>query len=215
MSLHNFQNRIKAVILSCLSMSREQTIVLYQPMLQAIALKIVGSLHDAEDIVQDTFLKYLTIDASKVQNTKAYLIKSVTNNCLNHINSIKQKKKEYLDSIKLPEFIDRIDLSHLDIKQEFETAVTTLHKKLEPLERSIFILRECFDYEYDELQDIFDKKKNHCRQLFCRAKQKLSDSSSKLNINKDIFKGNLFDTFKNAFSKDQMDEFIDHLKSSH
>ncbi len=195
-------------------MSREQTIALYQPMLQAIAMKIVGSMHDAEDIVQDTFLKYLTIDGNKINNTKAYLIKSVTNNCLNHINSLKQKKKEYLESIKLPEFMEKIDLSHLDIKHEFEVAVATLHKKLEPLERAVFILRECFDYEYDELQEILDKKKDHCRQLFCRAKQKLSQSSPKINIHVDLFKGGMFDTFKNAFSKGQMNEFIDHLKSN-
>ena len=195
-------------------MDREQTIVIYQPILHAIALKIVGCMHDAEDIVQDTFLKYLTIDVSKIQNTKAYLIKSVTNNCLNHLNSIKQKKKEYLESIRLPEFIEKIDLSHLDIKHEVDAALTVLHKKLEPLERSIFILRECFDYEYDELQVIFDKKKDHCRQLVCRAKQKLSDKSIKINTQIDSIKSNFIENLKNAFSKGQISDMIDQLKQN-
>jgi len=202
-------------VISCThKMSGEQTIALYQPMLQAIAVKIVGSIHDAEDIVQDTFLKYLTIDKSKIQNSKAYLIKSVTNNCLNHINSFKQKKKEYLESIKLPEFIEKIDLSHLDIKHDIDAAMEVLHKKLEPLERSIFILRECFDFEYDELQEIFDKKKDHCRQLVCRAKTKLSDKSFKFNTQIPSLKGSFLDTLKNAFSKGQLTELVEHLKSN-
>jgi len=183
-------------------------------MLQAIALKIVGSIHDAEDIVQDTFLKYLTIDKSKIQNSKAYLIKAVTNNCLNHINSIKQKKKEYLESIKLPDFIEKIDLSHLDLKHELEVAVQVLYKKLEPLERSVFILRECFDFDYDEIQEIFDKKKDHCRQMVCRAKQKLSDHSTKFNLQIDSLKGNISETFRNAFTKGQLADLIEHFKTA-
>ncbi|MEQ8550710.1 MAG: sigma-70 family RNA polymerase sigma factor [Cyclobacteriaceae bacterium] len=151
----------------------------YQPMLQAIAFRMVGCMHDAEDIVQDTFLKYLTIDQSKIENTKAYLIKSVTNNCLNHLNSFKQKKKDYLESVKLPELFEKIDFSHLDLKHEINVAMEILHKKLGPLERGLFLLREGFDFEYDELQKIFDKKKDHCRQLVSRAKDKLAKETEK------------------------------------
>lgn len=150
------------------------TIVLYQPLLQSIAFRMLGCMQDAEDMVQDTFLKYLSVDTEKIQNTKAYLIRSVTNNCLNHINSLKQKKKEYLDSVKLPELFEKIDFSHLDFKQEIDAAMTVLHKKLGPLERGLFLLREGFDFDYDELQEIFNKKKEHCRQLVCRAKEKLN-----------------------------------------
>jgi len=160
-------------------MNATSVISQYQPMLQAIAFRMVGCMHDAEDIVQDTFLKYLTIDQSKIENTKAYLIKSVTNNCLNHLNSFKQKKKDYLESVKLPELFEKIDFSHLDLKHEINVAMEILHKKLGPLERGLFLLREGFDFEYDELQKIFDKKKDHCRQLVSRAKDKLAKETEK------------------------------------
>mgnify|MGYP001460780501 FL=1 len=102
------------------------------------------------------------------------MVKSVTNNCLNHLNSLKEKKKDYLESVKLPDLFEKIDFSHLDLKQELNSALNVLHKKLGPLERGLFVLREGFDFDYDELQHIFNKKKDHCRQLVCRAKEKLS-----------------------------------------
>ncbi|MEL7147559.1 MAG: sigma factor, partial [Bacteroidota bacterium] len=70
-------------------MDQAKAITLYQPLLTSIAYKIVGSLQDAEDIVQDTFLKWLTIDQQKIDNTKAYLVRAVTNNALNHLKSFK------------------------------------------------------------------------------------------------------------------------------
>ncbi len=180
-------------------------------MLQALAYRMVGCMHDAEDIVQDTFLKYLTIDQSKIENTKAYLIKSVTNNCLNHLNSFKQKKKDYLESVKMPDLFEKIDFSHMDIKHEISAAMQVLHKKLGPLERGIFLLREGFDFEYDELQKIFDKKKDHCRQLVSRAKEKLAKETER-------FSASTFDVEKyleaiNKASKEgNFDDLMDQIR---
>ena len=77
-------------------MSQDQDIAHYQPLLHAIAYKIVRCKADAEDIVQETFLKWLTLGPGRVENTKAYLITAVKNNCLNHINSLRHKKEELL-----------------------------------------------------------------------------------------------------------------------
>ena len=74
-------------------MNHAQAISLYTPTLQAIAYNLVRCKADAEDIVQETFLKWLTIDSEKIQNTKAYLIRAVTNNCLSHINSLRKKNE--------------------------------------------------------------------------------------------------------------------------
>ncbi|MFY0601358.1 MAG: sigma-70 family RNA polymerase sigma factor [Cyclobacteriaceae bacterium] len=181
----------------------------YQPMLQALATRMVGCMHDAEDIVQDTFLKYLSIDTSKIENTKAYLIKSVTNNCLNHINSIKEKKKDYLESIKIPDLFEKIDFSHLDIKLELNSALEVLHKKLGPLERGLFLLREGFDFEYDELQEIFNKKKDHCRQLVCRAKDKLSKETERFSFSFDM--DAYFQAINKASQQGDFDELMDRI----
>jgi len=163
--------------------TQAQTIALYHPMLHGIALRIVKCRADAEDIVQDTFLKWLSIEKEKIQNTKAYLIKSVTNNCLNHLQALKRKKEEYLDQI--PELITKfkeLDLSQIDLNIDMQAALKVIHNKLEPLERAVFVLREVFNFDYEALQDVLEKKKDHCRQLFSRAKKKLDDESPKINF---------------------------------
>lgn len=163
-----------------LKMNPAQTISLYQPMLQAIAYNLVRCKADAEDIVQETFLKWLSAEQEKIKNTKAYLVKAVTNNCLNHIQALKRKKEEYLDSFQLPEFFTRIkesNFTHIDLEIHLSNAMKVLHAKLEPLERAVYLLKEVFDFDYETLQTTLDKKKDHCRQLLSRAKKKLSDES--------------------------------------
>lgn len=193
-------------------MDQTQTISLYQPLLYRLAVRMVGSLQDAEDIVQDTFLKWLTIDQEKIQNTKAYLITSVTNSCINHLNTLKRKKKECLDAINPSELIERYDWAHIDLEHELSTALAVIHKKLEPVEKAVYLLREVFNFDYEELQDIVSRKKDNCRQLFSRAKEKLSIDTSKLNFDMSN-SSQLFESFKKACSMGGAAELIDNLKS--
>jgi RNA polymerase sigma factor (sigma-70 family) len=165
--------------------NNDQTIALYQPLLHTIAMNILKCKADAEDIVQDTFLKWLSTERTHIQNTKAYLIKSVTNNALSHLSSLKKKKVHCLDSIHLPEIFTKIkesDFAHLDLEAELSKALAIVHHKLEPLEKTVYLLKEALGFEYDELQKLLDKKQDHCRQLFSRAKKKIEESKSKYSI---------------------------------
>ena len=165
-------------------MSREQTIANYQPLLQAIAYNIVRCKADAEDIVQETFLKWLSTP-NKIENTKAYLITAVKNNCLNHVSALRRKKEELFQQNNISEIFSRFkesNFAHLDFEVELAKAIKIVHAKLEPLERAVFLLKEVFEYDYEVLQLTLDKKKEHCRQLFCRAKKKLNEETSKLNF---------------------------------
>jgi RNA polymerase sigma-70 factor (ECF subfamily) len=160
-------------------MNQAQIISLYQPVLHTIAYNLVRCKEDAEDIVQETFVKWLSVDHQKIDNTKAYLIRAVTNNCLNHLNSLRRKKEEYIDNVsEMIKHFKETNLAHLDM----DTAIKVLHAKLEPLERAVYLLKEVFDFDYEELQQTFDKKKDHCRQLFFRAKKKLNEETSKIDL---------------------------------
>lgn len=194
-------------------MNHSQTIALYQPLLYAIALRMVGSLQDAEDIVQDTFVKWLTIDHEKIENTKAYLVRTVTNNCLNHLNSFKKKKNEYISNLKTSEFFEKykeFEFPRFDLENELSEALNIIHKKLEPVEKGIFLLREVFDVDYEELQQIFGKKKENCRQLFLRAKAKLNKENQQ-SKSKTKLHTQLLDNFKNACSFGNLSDFIHQL----
>lgn len=195
-------------------MSREQTITLYQPLLHAIAYNIVRCKADAEDIVQETFLRWLSLGPKKIENTKAYLVKAVRNNCLNHINALRHKKEELLNQHNIAEIISRFkeaNFAHLDLEIELAKAMKVLHTKLEPLERAVFLLKGVFDFDYEVLQETLDKKKEHCRQLFCRAKKKLSEETSKLNFELPDT-SNLIENFRKACDFGNASELINELK---
>lgn len=196
-------------------MSHSHAIVLYQPLLQAIAYNLVRCKADAEDIVQETFLRWLSTEQKKIQNTKAYLIKAVTNNCLNHLNSIKRKKTEYFESLHMPEFVNRVmetNFSKMDLDVNLKAAFKVLTTKLEPLERAVFLLKEVFDHDYDALQQLLDKKKDHCRQLLSRAKKKLNEERSNMSFEfPDTAK--LLASFKNACDFNNASDLVEALKS--
>ncbi len=169
-------------------------------MLQSIAYNLVRCKQDAEDIVQETFLKWLTIGPQKVENQKAYLITSVRNNCLNHLETLKKKREELFNNSNFTDLLGRFketNFSHLDFDVEISKALKVLQSKLEPLERAVYLLKEVFDFDYEALQLTLNKKKDHCRQLFCRAKKKLEDGTPKINFELPDASG-LLDSFRKA-----------------
>jgi RNA polymerase sigma-70 factor (ECF subfamily) len=195
--------------------NQAQAIIIYQPMMHRIAYNLLRCRADAEDVVQDTFVKWLSIDQTKIENTKAYLIKAVTNNCLKHLNALKKKKEEYWDSIQLSEILTRFkesDFAHIDFEKELSTAFKVIQAKLEPLERAAYLLKEVFDFDYESIQKVLDKKADHCRQLFSRARKKLEDKRGKINLELPDT-SNLFESFKNACNLDNVGDFVQHLKS--
>ncbi len=195
-------------------MNYAQTIALYQPTLQAIAMKILKCKADAEDIVQETFIKWLHAEQEKIQNTKAYLIKAVTNNCLNHLQALKKKKVEYIDSIHWPDFVEKLkdaEFYSVDLETKLNNAFHLLQHRLEPLERAVFILKEAFDFDYKALQELLDRKQDHCRQLFCRAKKKINFEKDRLNVAISE-KTALMKSFKESCDIGHASEFIAQVK---
>jgi RNA polymerase sigma-70 factor (ECF subfamily) len=173
---------------------------------------------DAEDIVQETFIKWLSQEQEKIQNTKAYLIKAVKNNCINHLNSIKRKRLQYMESFHWPEFIEKFrdttEFSHLDVEGEIAKAFNVLLTKLEPLERAVYVLKEVFDFDYKALQVLLDKKQDHCRQLFCRAKKKLNDEKDHFNAVFQPKKTALLESFRKACDFGQPLDLVAQLRQN-
>jgi RNA polymerase sigma-70 factor (ECF subfamily) len=204
------------VLCDVFEMTHAQTITLYQPLLHTIAYNLVRCRHDAEDIVQETFLRWLTIDQQTVQNTKAYLIKAVTNNCLSHLQTLKRKKQEYLDAARLPDVIGRwkveINTGHLDLDVRLQQALRIVQHKLEPLERAAFLLKEVFDFEYDELQQALNKKADHCRQLISRARKKISQETQNINFEWPAA-GAFFKTFQEACRRGEPTPLLEEIQA--
>ncbi|MDN4164004.1 sigma-70 family RNA polymerase sigma factor [Cytophagales bacterium LB-30] len=193
-------------------MSHAQTITLYRPLLHAIAYNMVRCKQDAEDIVQDTFLKWLSVEQSRIQNTKAYLIRSVTNSCINHLNSLKKKKEAYLEDWS--EMVNKwkdTDFLSPDLDAKLQAALSTIHHKLEPLERALYVLKEGFNVDYEALQETFGKKQEHCRQIISRARKKLNDEAVRLKAEMPD-SSQFIDNFKKACDFGHVSHLIQEFK---
>ena len=195
-------------------MSNDKAIVMYQPMLVSIAYKMVNNLMDAEDIVQDTLLKFLSSNREHIQNVKAYLIKAVTNNCINHLKKLRQNAEELIDPILHAEWLGSLDfdLNKIDLEIELSQAMKVLMQKLEPSERAVYLFREVFSFDYSEIAEIVEKKKDNCRQLFCRAQGKLQQEKERFSLNLDQHK-QTFNSFLEGCREGSFKNLMDTLKA--
>ncbi|MEO6889550.1 MAG: RNA polymerase sigma-70 factor [Ktedonobacteraceae bacterium] len=148
----------------------------YRLLLFSIAYRMLGSATDAEDIVQDTFLRWLQASGPEVQSPKAYLSTIVVRLCLDQLRSARSQREVYVGPW-LPEPIATGQMAELSEtaaqKESLSLAFLLMLEKLNPLERAIFLLREVFEYEYGEIAAIVEKSEANCRQIFHRAQQHL------------------------------------------
>ncbi|WP_224995467.1 sigma-70 family RNA polymerase sigma factor [Cesiribacter sp. SM1] len=194
-------------------MSYEAAIIQYQPLLISIAQRMVKNIMDAEDIVQDTFLKFLSQPPKVIENLKAYLVRSVINNCLNHLKQLRHSAEELLDPLLHAEWIAHFDININFVEREGEVseALKVLLQKLEPSERTVYLFREVFNYDYAEIAEIVEKKKDNCRQLFCRAQAKLQQEKVRFSFNMDQHRQTL-NTFLDSCRNGSFLELVDNLK---
>lgn len=155
----------------------------YKPLLFSLAYRMLGSVTDAEDIVQESFLALRRVGWENVSNIKAYLCKIVTNRCLDHLQS-SAKKREIYPGPWLPEPLvgqsDKIaetdDPQQVYVhKESLATAYLLLLQQLSYVERAVFLLREALQYNYDEIAEIVGKSSVNCRQIYSRAKRSLGN----------------------------------------
>ena len=183
-------------------------------LLFSIAYNMLGNVDTAEDMVQETFLKWTKVSVQDVRHAKAYLVKIITNNCINYINSSRVKRESYV-GVWLPEPLSDYSMDKENKKVEsyhtLSFGIMVLLEKLTAQERAIFILREVFAYDYSELADIFDKTEDNCRQIFKRAKQNLGKDTKRFAVDIKLHEKMLND-FMQACLEGKMDNLIVHLK---
>ncbi|MFH9615435.1 RNA polymerase sigma-70 factor [Streptomyces pratensis] len=154
--------------------------------LQAIAYRLLGSASDAEDAVQDTFLRWQATDADRIEVAEAWLTKVLTNLCLNQLTSARARRETYVGQW-LPEPLLAGDpmLGPADTAEQRESvsyAVLALMERLTPNERAVYVLREAFDYPHRKTAEILDISEAACQQIFHRAKKHVAEGRSRTEI---------------------------------
>ena len=144
----------------------------------AVAYRMLGSASDAEDVVQDAWLRYATARLSDLRSPQAYLTTIVTRLCLDRLKSARATREEYVGPwLPEPDLTDgrREPEQSLALAESVTLAFMVLLETLSPEERAVFLLREVFDHEYDEIAAMLDTTPANCRQLFHRAKQRIAE----------------------------------------
>ncbi|HEY7210415.1 MAG TPA: RNA polymerase sigma-70 factor [Bryobacteraceae bacterium] len=144
----------------------------------AIAYRMLGSVADAEDIVQEAQLRLFRAqqEGTAIDSPRAYLAAVTTRLAIDQLRSARARRESYVGTW-LPEPV--IEERGSDVSRETEMAESlsmaflTILEALTPLERAVFVLREAFDYGYDEIAEIVGKSEANCRQLFTRARKHL------------------------------------------
>jgi RNA polymerase sigma factor (sigma-70 family) len=143
----------------------------------SIAYRILGSASDAEDAVQDTYLRWRT--ATDVRTAEAYLVRVVTRVAVDRLRTARARREVYVGPW-LPEPVltgprTAEPLDTVEQRESVSFAVLLLLERLSPTERAVFVLRSVFDYEYAELSEMLDITADDCRQLYSRARAHLAE----------------------------------------
>jgi RNA polymerase sigma-70 factor (TIGR02957 family) len=146
------------------------------PRLFGIAYRMLGSASEAEDIVQDVWLRWQATDRSVVENPSAFLAKTTTRLCINLAQSAPSRRESYTGTW-LPEPVDTRSDPALGAErgEALKLAVIVLLEKLSPTERAAYVLREAFDYSYRQIADILQIEEANTRQLVSRARKHVAD----------------------------------------
>jgi len=149
-----------------------------RPLLFSIAYRMVGSTSDAEDIVQEAFLRFHreSRTGTDIESPKAWLSRVTTRLAINHVQSARVRREQYVGTW-LPEPLvtetASEGLRHAETADSLSLAFLVLLESLGPVERAVFLLREVFDYGYDEIAAVVGKSEDNCRQIAVRARRQV------------------------------------------
>ena len=152
----------------------------YRPYLFSIAYRMLGSAMDAEDMVQETYLRYQTTPKDPIRSLKAYLTTILTRLCMDQLQLARRKRELYVgpwlpEPIKTAETPEAADPEkRVETQESISLAFLVLLEQLQPFERAVFLLREVFEYEFAEIATMLDKSEAACRRSFSRAKLHLA-----------------------------------------
>jgi RNA polymerase sigma-70 factor (ECF subfamily) len=157
----------------------------YRPLQFSIAYRMTGSASEAEDIVQESYLRYQDKAAGEIRSLKSFLTTIVIHLCLDYLKSARVEREQYIGQW-LPEPVMTTDTglqppAKVEQYESISLAFLVLLETLTPPERAVFLLHEVFDYSFQEIAEIIDKSPANCRQIFHRAGQHLAERRQRFN----------------------------------
>lgn len=190
--------------------SRSDAFASTRPLLFSIAYRMLGSVMDAEDLVQEAYLRWQRVSDGDVRSPKAFLTTIVTRLAINQLRSARERRETYVGTW-LPEPLvtdTQPDSSgSAELAESLSMAFLVLLERLSPVERAVFLLREVFDFEYEEIGRIVDKTGTNCRQIMARAKKHIGVERTRFDTDREQA-DRLVERFTRAASEGDMDGLV-------
>ena len=150
----------------------EDAFVTHRSLLFTVAYEMLGSAADAEDVLQESWLRWADVDQSQVRDARAYLVRVVTRQALNRLRTVSRRREEYVGEWLPEPLLTSPDIAEdVELAESVSIAMLTVLETLGPTERAVFVLREVFDMPYGEIGEAIGRPEATVRQIARRARE--------------------------------------------
>jgi RNA polymerase sigma-70 factor, ECF subfamily len=150
-----------------------------RPMLFSVAYRMLGSVMDAEDLVQEAYLRWEEARETEVRSPQAYLTTIVTRLAINQLRAARTKRETYVGPWLPEPLVTEEPPDTVELAESLSMAFMVLLERLGPVERAAFLLHEVFDFEYAEIARVLGKTEANCRQLVARARKRVGSPEAR------------------------------------
>ena len=159
--------------------------VTHRSLLFTVAYEMLGSAADAEDVVQETWLRWADVDRAEVRDPRAYLVRIVTRQALNRLRTLARRREEYVGEWLPEPLLTSPDVAEdVEFAESVSIAMLTVLETLAPTERAVFVLREVFDVPYAEIALAVEKSPAAVRQIAHRAREHVGERRPRIDVDR-------------------------------
>ena len=159
--------------------------VTHRSLLFTVAYEMLGSAADAEDVVQETWLRWAGVDQADVHDPRAYLVRTVTRQALNRLRSVSRRREEYIGEWLPEPLLTSPDVAEdAELAENVSIAMLTVLETLGPAERAVFVMREVFETPYHEIAEVVGKSPATVRQIAHRAREHVASRRPRMQVDR-------------------------------
>ncbi|GAA4603170.1 RNA polymerase sigma-70 factor (ECF subfamily) [Actinoplanes octamycinicus] len=188
-----------------------EAFVTHRNLLFTVAYEMLGSAADAEDVLQETWLRWVQVDLDQVQDQRAYLVRTTTRQALNRLRTLSRRRESYVGPWLPEPMLTTPDVAEdVELAESVSMALMLVLETLTPTERAVFVLREAFDLGYDEIAAAVDKSPAAVRQIAHRARQHVDARRPRAAVTAAETRAAL-ESFQRALATGDLQSFLDVL----
>jgi RNA polymerase sigma-70 factor (TIGR02957 family) len=159
--------------------------VTHRGLLFTVAYEMLGSAADAEDVVQETWLRWAEVDRTEVHDPRAYLVRIVTRQALNRLRSLSRLREDYVGEWLPEPLLTSPDVAEdVELAESVSIAMLTVLETLGPAERAVFVLHEVFETPYQEIAEVMGKSPAAVRQIAHRAREHVAARRPRMQVDR-------------------------------